>query len=97
MLFLVKTYPFVLSFLLGLIPALVWLWFWLKEDTHPEPAKNLTLSFLGGMLAVIVALPIQRYIYDNYSDNINISFALWASIEEISKFTIVYLIALRKE
>ncbi len=96
MLFLVKTYPFVLSFLLGLIPALVWLWFWLKEDTHPEPAKNLTLSFLGGMLAVIVALPIQRYIYDNYSDNINISFALWASIEEISKFTIVYLIALRK-
>ncbi|MFZ2523307.1 MAG: PrsW family glutamic-type intramembrane protease [Minisyncoccia bacterium] len=96
MIILVKTYPFVLSFVLGLIPALIWMWFWLKEDRHPEPAKNLTLSFLGGMMAVFFVLPLQRYIYDNYNDNINISFALWASIEELSKFIIVYFIALRK-
>jgi RsiW-degrading membrane proteinase PrsW (M82 family) len=92
----IKAYPFVLSFLLGLVPALIWLWFWLKEDSHPEPAKNLTLSFLGGMLAVFVVLPIQRLVYDNYGDNVNLSFTLWAAIEEIAKFSIVYYIALKR-
>lgn len=93
----IKAYPFVLSFLLGLIPALVWLWFWLKEDKHPEPAKNLTLSFLGGMLAVFIVLPIQKIVYDNYSDNTNLSFTLWASVEEITKFAVVYFIALKRK
>lgn len=90
-----QSYPYVLSFLLGLIPALVWLWFWLKEDIHPEPAKNLTLSFLGGMLSVLFVLPIQTVVYNHYLNNINLSFTLWAAIEEIAKFTFVYFIALR--
>jgi RsiW-degrading membrane proteinase PrsW (M82 family) len=92
----IQQYPFILSFLLGLIPALVWMWFWLKEDTHPEPAKNLTLSFLGGMLSVLVVLPVQRIVYDHYSENINLSFILWATIEESAKFAFVYFIALRR-
>src|SRR3990167_2593226 len=53
MLGLIQKYPFILAFILGLLPALIWLWFWLKEDTHPEPAKMITLSFLGGMVAVM--------------------------------------------
>lgn len=92
----IQDYPYILSFLLGFIPALVWLWFWLKEDLHPEPAKNLTLSFIGGMATVLFVLPIQRFVYDNLRENINLSFLIWASIEEIAKFVFVYFIALRK-
>lgn len=92
-----QNYPFLIAFILGLIPALVWLWFWLKEDIHPEPAKILTLAFLGGMLAVLFVLPLQKIVYDYLRDYTFTSFTLWAAIEEITKFGFVYYIALRKK
>jgi RsiW-degrading membrane proteinase PrsW (M82 family) len=91
----IEKYPFVLAFLLGLIPALVWLWFWLKEDVHPESAKMLTLSFLGGMLAVVLVLPLQTLVYKIISNENYLSFFLWASLEEIFKFGTVWFVALR--
>ncbi len=90
----VEKYYFVSAFLFGLVPALVWLWFWLKEDIHPEPVKMLTLSFLGGMLAVILVLPFQQLVL-NYFQNQTWQFILWAALEEIFKFGVVYFIALR--
>lgn len=92
-----QQYPFILAFILGLIPALVWLWFWLKEDIHHEPAKMITLSFLGGMLSVFLVLPIQKIIYTYVGGQNSLSFFLWASVEEIFKFLSVYFIALRKK
>jgi RsiW-degrading membrane proteinase PrsW (M82 family) len=80
-----------------LVPALVWLWFWLKEDIHHEPAKMLTLSFIGGMLAVLFVLPFQKLVYDYMVNDELLSFTLWASIEEITKFGFVYFIALRNK
>jgi len=91
----VEKYPFILAFLLGIIPALIWLWFWLKEDKHPEPVRMLTLSFLGGMLAVILVLPVQSMVYNITSGENTLSFFLWASLEEIFKFGTVWLVALR--
>ena len=93
----IRNYPFILAFLLGLIPALIWLWFWLKEDTHPEPAKMITLSFIGGMLAVLFVLPLQKIVYDYVKDQYTLSFTIWATIEEIFKFVFVYFIALRNK
>ncbi len=84
-----------MAFILGLLPALLWMWFWLKEDIHPEPAKMLTLSFLGGMLAVPFVIPLQKLVYVYFADQITISFLLWAAIEEIFKFGLIYVIALR--
>ena len=107
----IKEYPFFLAFLLGLIPALIWLWFWLKEDSHPEPAKMITLSFLGGILAVLIALPLEKMVFNYFKDAYGLSmsipfkifsletvlFAIWASIEEISKLALVYFIALKRK
>ena len=90
-----EQYPFALAFLLGLIPALIWLWFWLKEDTHPEPVKMITLSFLGGMVAVIFVLPLQKLVYTYFISYETLSFVLWASIEEVAKFAFIYFIALK--
>src|SRR3989344_2810633 len=44
---------------LGFLPPLLWLLFWLKEDTHPEPKKEILLVFLGGAGAVIAALILE--------------------------------------
>lgn len=93
----IQKYPFVMAFILGLIPALIWLWFWLKEDTHPEPAKMVTLSFIGGMAAVLFVLPLQKIVYDYIQNQDVLSFAVWASIEETFKFIFVYFIALRNK
>lgn len=92
----IKEYPLVAAPFLGLIPALIWLWFWLKEDTHPEPLKMITLSFLGGMVAVILVLPPQQFVLDNFKDQTYTSFLLWATLEETFKFIMVYFIALKR-
>jgi len=44
------------AFVGGLLPALLWLWFWLREDLHPEPRRILLLTFTAGMVMAIVAL-----------------------------------------
>ena len=50
----------IFAFLGGLAPALIWLFFWLREDKkHPEPRKNILLTFLFGMCVVPIAFIIQ--------------------------------------
>lgn len=52
----------IFSLLGGLLPALLWLWFFLKEDSeHPEPKWLIVAAFLSGMLAVLIALPAEMY------------------------------------
>jgi len=44
----------------GLLPAILWLWFWLREDrSYPEPRRILALTFLGGMIAILPAIALQ--------------------------------------
>lgn len=93
----IENYPFLVAFILGIIPAMIWLWFWLKEDIHPEPAKMLTLAFLGGIITVILVLPLQKIVYDYLLDQKVLSFTLWASIEEIMKFVVAYFMVLKRK
>ncbi len=87
--------PYITAPLLGIIPALIWLWFWLKEDTHPEPLRLITLSFFAGQAVVFVALPLQRLIYDTSSTlDPNILFVSWAGIEELLKFAAAWIIGI---
>lgn len=45
----------------GILPALLWLWFWLREDrANPEPTGLIFLSFAAGMAIVFFVLPIQK-------------------------------------
>lgn len=94
---IIKQNPFIFAFIFGLFPALIWLFFWLKEDSHPEPVKMITLSFVGGMLAVVFVLPFQKIVHYYWQDLEFISFTLWATIEEITKFVIIWFIALRNK
>src|ERR1700741_206823 len=85
----------IFAFLGGLVPSLLWLWFWLKEDDeHPEPKKVLTVVFIMGMLAVVVVLPIQRFIQAHVNSQ-EIQLILWAGAEEILKYLAVLVILYR--
>lgn len=75
-----------LALLGGLLPALVWLWFWLREDKkHPEPFRAILRAFLGGMLVVFIALPLQKVALPLYSGATLL--VVWVIIEEVLKYT----------
>lgn len=91
------TNTLLLSTLGGVIPALVWLWFWLKEDgLHPEPKSRIMLVFLLGMASVLLVLPIEKFVYSKIPGGITFTtIALWAGIEEMFKYIAGYVGALR--
>ncbi|MBN2094036.1 MAG: PrsW family intramembrane metalloprotease [Candidatus Zambryskibacteria bacterium] len=89
----------LLSLVGGVLPALIWLWFWLKEDClHPEPKSRIIIAFLGGMAAVFVVLPIEKFIFSNSLTGITITTVfMWAGIEEIVKYLSAYFTSLRNK
>ncbi|MEK7068301.1 MAG: PrsW family glutamic-type intramembrane protease [Patescibacteria group bacterium] len=77
----------------GVVPALVWLAFWLLEDRcKPEPKRYIFLSFLAGMAAVLPALIIERAMIPHLSGS-TLLFG-WAATEEILKLLAVCVAAL---
>lgn len=81
----------------GIIPALLWLWFWLREDSrHPEPRLLMLLTFLIGMISVLVVLPIQK-LFNGLGVPEDILVIVWAAIEEIIKFGAIWIIALNSK
>ncbi len=84
---------FAIAFLSGLIPALFWLWFWLREDKcSPEPKSLIASAFVAGMLVVPLALPLQRYAMETYSDDLLM--LVWVVIEEVLKYSAALIVVL---
>ncbi len=93
----------------GVLPALLWLWFWLKEDAKkPEPGSLILIAFLGGMIAVPFTIPFEQAII-NITENIKNTnpdlftsgqlqvgiIISWAFIEEVIKFIAIYFVAFK--
>jgi RsiW-degrading membrane proteinase PrsW (M82 family) len=93
----------LLALLGGILPALAWLSFWLREDVHPEPRSLIIKSFFYGMLAVPFALvfqfiisfllinkeSIQSVFFSNFPIAI-LAIVLWATTEEYFKYRAAY-------
>lgn len=95
----------------GILPALLWLWFWLREDRlHPEPRGLLVFSFIAGMSAVLPAMYAEQWVCEQVIVSslsecpteliavLDVWFVIigWAVIEEVFKFGASYYAALRK-
>jgi len=75
----------------GVLPALVWLLFWLREDRrHPEPRNMIRRTFLLGMLAVVLVLPFQKGVEHLLPTLAVLPLFLWAMLEEIFKLGAAY-------
>ena len=78
----------------GILPALLWLWFWLQEDRlHPEPRGMIIRTFFAGMIAVPLVLPLEQWVQQNYAFNIILVVVLWSCIEELFKWAAAGLAA----
>ena len=54
----------IFAFISGVIPTLIWLWFWTRQDKkNPEPKSMIALAFIGGMVAVFISLFLEKYFY----------------------------------
>jgi protease PrsW len=84
---------FAVAFLAGLIPALFWLWFWLREDkARPEPKALIATAFAAGMLVVALVLPLQQYAMERFVGD-NLIF-VWVIIEEVLKYSAALIVVL---
>lgn len=44
---------------LGLAPSLIWLWYYLKKDDHPEPKSIILKTFIYGFISTFAAFSIE--------------------------------------
>ena len=97
--------PIIAAFAGGVLPALAWLWFWLREDSaHPEPRQLIALAFLAGMVAVAVAIPLEKatqsllmaVLPGTFFALPIFIFSVWSVIEEVVKFALGYATVLRR-
>jgi len=76
----------------GIVPALFWLWFWLKEDNQkPEPKGLIASIFIVGMISVAIVIPIQKFV-QTYVSSYEWQIIAWASIEELIKYLCVIIL-----
>ena len=70
----------------GVIPAILWLWFWLKQEDseEPEPPGLIILSFIIGGVLVLIAIGLEKYSLTFIKNNTT-QVIIWATIEEILK------------
>lgn len=86
---------FSYAFLIGFLPTLIWVGFWLLQDTkHPEPRHLVVRAFAAGMLGVLIVLPLEKLAVDYVTGGFFL-LLLWAMIEETTKFLIAWVAVLR--
>jgi protease PrsW len=96
------TYPFYLL-ILAVLPGLIWLFYFLNKDDHPEPKGMILKIFIGGMFsalpAAILELAFQRVVpggipfIHNFSSPIITFLTIVISVafvEEFIKYLVVH-------
>lgn len=89
------------AFLIGFVPVLIWLGFWLLEDMRrPEPRGLILRAFIAGMITVLLVLPLQKTTLEMFpgANLVAPSFIIilvWAAIEEILKLVVAWVAVLR--
>ncbi len=80
----------------GILPALFWLWFWIREDkVNPEPRGYIFRAFVGGMIMVIPVYFLEKWVLAHFGGSMNSSVIFsWAVIEEMAKFLAAALLVL---
>lgn len=98
-------WSYFLLILLGSLPSLIWLGYWLRKDCHPEPKALITKTLLLGVmlspLAIIAQLLLVQFLAKTFGgDAALLQNSPWfylgaALVEETVKYLAVYFVVLR--
>lgn len=97
----------ILALLLGFLPGLVWLVFFLREDEHPEPFKMIVAAFGVGGIAAFISLVLEMVTSGAlgkliitlpriFESNISVLMG-FAIIEEVIKFVLIFFLIRRNK
>ena len=84
--------------ILAVLPSLIWLFFYLKEDPHPEPRRWLFIIFLMGVALAPLVISLEMVLSKIF--NFFIAFSLESGllmfiiaplVEEVAKYGAVHL------
>ncbi len=91
------TSPTFYAILIGLVPSLIWLFFWLRlKRDRPEPFGLIVICFVLGAASVLLATTLQHIAKELLSDTPT-RIIVWAAIEEILKFGVFYMVAYKTQ
>ncbi len=83
--------PFASSFLIAILPALIWLFIYVKKDNvDPEPKKVILKTFLAGALIALPFLGVRFFIADLHLTNAvtaGLCVIVFAALEEVAKLS----------
>ena len=102
---MISLFSYLILVLVGILPSVIWLAYWLRKDCHPEPkaliAKTLLLGIILSPLAIIAQLVALVW----FSSMLGVPastlgnsswFYLWAAfVEELIKYGAVFFVVLR--
>jgi len=88
---------YLLFLFFGFVPSVIWLAFYLRKDSHPEPNSMIQKVFLVGMLAALPAIALEltlRSLFALLPLPAEIIFILYiflgvALVEELLKFLVI--------
>lgn len=75
----------------GIVPTFLWLWFWLSEETHQNPAGLLFLAYLAGMGSLFIIMPMKLFV-ESFPFHPTEALVIYVILEELIKFGLVALI-----
>ncbi|HMP67686.1 MAG TPA: PrsW family glutamic-type intramembrane protease [Candidatus Paceibacterota bacterium] len=104
---MISKYPLIISIVLGIIPTIIWLIYWLQHDKkNPEPKKIILMCFVFGMLVVpavsFINFIVKKIVVGSSTLSIDILFynayfyaifliVIWAAVEEFFKYVAAYV------
>lgn len=89
-----KLHVFLYALMGGILPALLWLWFWMHEENdHHEPRSLIIFTFMVGMAGVFVVFPLQqltiyfgKFFVPTFAAGGIVALTIWAFWEELTKY-----------
>ncbi len=85
----------IFALIVGFVPSIVWLIFWINVDKdHHEPFGLLLMCFIMGGVSVLLATFLQNAL-KGIITNPHSQVIVWAGIEELIKFGIFYFLAFK--
>ncbi|MGC9031218.1 MAG: PrsW family intramembrane metalloprotease, partial [Minisyncoccia bacterium] len=76
-------------YILGILPSLIWLSFYLKKDAHPESNKMIIKIFIYGVISGLWAIILQKTLEKIKVGDIISTFLFGAFVEEYVKYLAV--------
>src|SRR3990167_6878923 len=96
--FLQEPISLISVLILAVLPSLIWLFFYLKEDPHPEPRYWLFIIFLMGVALAPLVISLEMALSKIFNFFIVVPlesglliFIIAPLVEEVAKYGLVHL------